>query len=333
MNGKRWVAALAVGVIGLTARGAFAAAGDESNEPTRREPPKEVAATTTTPASATNAAALANAANAANATNESTSTPLVLKTQAARVNPPAGPEGALDAGWKLALILAIGGAGLFVWKKRPLGAASIPPPAVRVLSRTRIGVRTEILVVDVEGERILIGNGPSGLARLGDVLAHDGESNDRYEGRGGGGRISMHEARGGRDGGRDAIRESTREASRDLDIPRDFNRDKLATASKADGNDGERQARAEREARRNVLEIPRLSRREQEEIIEDEPPAAAQNRSVEARLSALVNAKTVRALESAPADRPPSSAMIRTHQPEPTLEGQAAGLLRAARAR
>jgi hypothetical protein len=52
-----------------------------------------------------------------------------------------------------------------------------PPPEVMVLGRTRVGVGRSLLIVEVEGRRLLLGSTPqhwSALADLGAARHHDG---------------------------------------------------------------------------------------------------------------------------------------------------------------
>jgi len=77
------------------------------------------------------------------------------------------------------------GAVRYFWKRPaadiPLDPAfGPPPPDVQVLGRTRIGVGRSLLIVEVEGRRLLLGSTPHhwsaladlGAARLRDELEH-----------------------------------------------------------------------------------------------------------------------------------------------------------------
>jgi flagellar biogenesis protein FliO len=80
----------------------------------------------------------------------------------------ASDPGHLGVGWKLALIgLALGG-GFWFWKRRaPAGAT--PAPKIRIVARQAVGVRSEILIVEIEGDRLLLGVTPQNIARIGDL--------------------------------------------------------------------------------------------------------------------------------------------------------------------
>ena len=97
-----------------------------------------------------------------------TTTPL-----AARPNPPAKPialapasEG-LGVGYKLLAIVAIGGAvALYLKKKRGARTAAAAPSKIDILARAGIGVRSQLVVVEVEGTRLLVGMTPSTIQTL-----------------------------------------------------------------------------------------------------------------------------------------------------------------------
>ncbi|MBX3210417.1 MAG: flagellar biosynthetic protein FliO [Labilithrix sp.] len=56
-------------------------------------------------------------------------------------------------------------AGLWLKKKRK-GQAALPASRIDVLGRTSVGVRSELLVVEVEGTRLLVGMTPSAIQTL-----------------------------------------------------------------------------------------------------------------------------------------------------------------------
>ena len=84
------------------------------------------------------------------------STPLALET------PPSGT----GAAWKLAAFAVIATAGLWVWKQRSRKVPGDELPQVQILRRTTIGVRSELVLVELEGQRVLIGVTPSSMQTL-----------------------------------------------------------------------------------------------------------------------------------------------------------------------
>jgi len=92
---------------------------------------------------------------------------------AARPAAPAKPlalapasEG-LGLGYKILAIVAIGGAvALYLRKKRGPKVAGIVPSKIDILSRSSIGVRSQLVVVEVEGTRLLVGMTPNAIQTL-----------------------------------------------------------------------------------------------------------------------------------------------------------------------
>ena len=92
---------------------------------------------------------------------------------AARAAAPAKPlalapasEG-LGLGYKILAIVAIGGAvALYLRKKRGPKVAGIVPSKIDILSRSSIGVRSQLVVVEVEGTRLLVGMTPNAIQTL-----------------------------------------------------------------------------------------------------------------------------------------------------------------------
>jgi flagellar protein FliO/FliZ len=92
------------------------------------------------------------------------STPLALR-------PTKSLEFAKDAprsgfNWKVLAVVAIGVLGLWAWRQRAGAAPAADLPALRILRRTSIGVRSELLVVEMEGQRLLLGVTPSTIQSL-----------------------------------------------------------------------------------------------------------------------------------------------------------------------
>jgi flagellar protein FliO/FliZ len=91
----------------------------------------------------------------------------------------ADPVGA-GFGWKLGLLgLALAG-GWFLWKRRaPVG--SVAAPKIRIVARQAVGVRSEILIVEIEGDRLLLGVTPQSIARIGDLPPAEPEAEASVE--------------------------------------------------------------------------------------------------------------------------------------------------------
>jgi flagellar biogenesis protein FliO len=85
------------------------------------------------------------------------SAPLVLEPA------PAGP----GFGWKVfALAIAAGGCGLWLWKKRASSPTDKRVPELRILGRTSAGPRCELLLIELEGQRLLLGVTPQSIQNL-----------------------------------------------------------------------------------------------------------------------------------------------------------------------
>jgi len=76
------------------------------------------------------------------------------------------PQKALDLGWKLAAVVLVGAGAAWAWRKRGAAVSLTETPSLRILRRTTIGVRSELLVVDIDGQRMLLGVTPSSIQNL-----------------------------------------------------------------------------------------------------------------------------------------------------------------------
>jgi flagellar protein FliO/FliZ len=76
-----------------------------------------------------------------------------------------------STGWKLAAVLALAGGAAFYWRKRGR-MASAPAGELTIVRRASVGMRSELLVVNVEGQRLLIGVTPQSIQSLA-ILDHD----------------------------------------------------------------------------------------------------------------------------------------------------------------
>jgi flagellar biogenesis protein FliO len=71
-----------------------------------------------------------------------------------------------SVGWKLGALVIIGGLCAWVWKTRTAVKEPTDVPSLRILRRTSIGVRSELLVVEMDGQRLLLGVTPSTIQNL-----------------------------------------------------------------------------------------------------------------------------------------------------------------------
>lgn len=153
--------ALRAAVIALTlvAAPAIAAAGEAPAPPASATPPA--------PASAAPAAA-APAASAAPEAAPETPAPAAtpLATRPSKPLTLASPNEGTPFAYKLfAGVGVAAAAGLWLKKKRR-GHAPTTASRIDVLGRTSVGVRSELIVVEVEGTRLLVGMTPSAIQTL-----------------------------------------------------------------------------------------------------------------------------------------------------------------------
>ena len=137
--------------------------GDRSKAAAKPAPAAATPAPVLTAATTT----IASAPIAAPTPAASTSTPLQLRETQSSHPLELAPEPAANSLWKLGAILALMGAGAFALKKhneKNKPAATIK--SLQVLKKLSIGVRTELIVVDVDGQRLLLGVTPSSIQTL-----------------------------------------------------------------------------------------------------------------------------------------------------------------------
>jgi flagellar biogenesis protein FliO len=72
-------------------------------------------------------------------------------------------------GYKLLLVAALAGAVVIVLKRKKKMAAPEAVPQLRVLTRASLGMRSELVVVEVDGTRLLLGVTPASIHALGDL--------------------------------------------------------------------------------------------------------------------------------------------------------------------
>lgn len=91
-------------------------------------------------------------------------TPLKLRTPEDKG---ASSSSAADIGLKLALVAAVLlVVALYLRKKQSVAVSLAKVGAPRILSRTTIGMRSELLIVDVDGQRLLLGITPTNVTTL-----------------------------------------------------------------------------------------------------------------------------------------------------------------------
>ncbi len=92
------------------------------------------------------------------------SAPLTLRPEHALE--PAGPTPTLGLGTKLAIAALIGGGAFFVYKRRTAVRPTKKLSSLRVTARAAIGTRSEVCVVEIDGQRLLLGVTPSSIRTL-----------------------------------------------------------------------------------------------------------------------------------------------------------------------
>lgn len=69
-------------------------------------------------------------------------------------------------GTALAVFALVGGAGLWLYKRKGAGKSGAPRRTITISTRRAIGVRSELLVVEVDGQGLLLGVTPGNIQRL-----------------------------------------------------------------------------------------------------------------------------------------------------------------------
>jgi flagellar biogenesis protein FliO len=87
----------------------------------------------------------------------------------------SSPKGA-SVGWKLLGMVLVAGAGFWLWKRRPSRPSPLVVPELAILRRTRLGVRSELVLVDLDGQRILLGVTPHSVQNL--YIVPDAETDE-----------------------------------------------------------------------------------------------------------------------------------------------------------
>jgi flagellar biogenesis protein FliO len=68
-------------------------------------------------------------------------------------------------GWKIVAVMALLGGAAFYLRKR-VGAKRVEDGQLTIVRRAAVGIRSEILIVDVEGQRLLLGVTPHSIQSL-----------------------------------------------------------------------------------------------------------------------------------------------------------------------
>jgi flagellar biogenesis protein FliO len=68
--------------------------------------------------------------------------------------------------WKLLAIAAAAGCGVWLWKKRVVRPAGPNVPELRIVGRTSAGFRSELLLVELGDQRLLLGVTPNSIQNL-----------------------------------------------------------------------------------------------------------------------------------------------------------------------
>jgi flagellar biogenesis protein FliO len=92
-------------------------------------------------------------------------TPLSLRQDAAPLQPSAETSDS-KLGYGALLLLIIGGAGFLGYRRLRVAKGALPPGRVEVLSRTALGARTSVVLLRVEGRKVLVGVSPGGMTAL-----------------------------------------------------------------------------------------------------------------------------------------------------------------------
>ena len=144
------VIALACAVIALTPTRGFA----ESDPPA--------------PAASEQVAAPLDAPAAAPSSVPGETRPLQLRPS--KPSDASSEPGGLSVWTKLLLALVVVAAAVVVFRRRPFSAhpgdSARPTPALRVLARASVGMRTELLIVEADGQRLLLGVTPTAVQTL-----------------------------------------------------------------------------------------------------------------------------------------------------------------------
>ncbi|HEY4014503.1 MAG TPA: flagellar biosynthetic protein FliO [Polyangiaceae bacterium] len=97
-------------------------------------------------------------------------TPLLVRPKPIALAPESSDSG---LGWKIVAFMAIVGGAAYYMRKRVRPSVLADDGRLTIVRRTSIGIRSELLVVNVEGQRLLIGVTPNSIQSLA-ILDADG---------------------------------------------------------------------------------------------------------------------------------------------------------------
>jgi flagellar biogenesis protein FliO len=93
-----------------------------------------------------------------------TQTPLQVRPSKPLVLEPSPP--ASNVGWKLFAMVSIAGAGFWLWKRRAARPVTFQVPQLAILRRISLGVRSELVLIELDGQRLLLGVTPHTVQNL-----------------------------------------------------------------------------------------------------------------------------------------------------------------------
>ena len=93
-------------------------------------------------------------------------TPLDLRADGAPLTPSKEDQTDLDYGLGALAVMLFGAFGFVGYRRLKHGPPAASAPSCRVLSRTTLSARSSVVLLEVEGQRLLVGVTPGGMTRL-----------------------------------------------------------------------------------------------------------------------------------------------------------------------